>query len=87
MLTRKRKLPAMHEAYGKRPPRKCRHCCNLRRLTIRGKDYLKCAAYGDTSNEDTDWWLNFLACGMFNIPIGNEVPLLERIKASKEDKP
>ena len=81
MMTDKRKLPAMHEAYGTRPPHKCRECCNLRSITVRRKQYYKCAGYGDTYGEATDWGLNYLACGLLDIPFEG-VPMLDRIKQS-----
>lgn len=83
MLTNKRKLPAMHEVYGKSPQHKCRDCCNLTRIVtvggVRRKVYLKCKAYGDSGGEATDWGLNFMACGLYNIPFIEEITLLERI--------
>ena len=83
MLIGNRKLPAMHEEYGKRPQHKCRECCNLRKFVIRKREYYKCAAYGDTTGEGTDWGLNFMACGLFDIPFEG-IPLLDRIKSMRE---
>lgn len=84
----KRKLPAMHEAYGVSPtPHKCRECCNFRIYEYRGKRYFKCAAYGDSCSQATDWGANYLACGLFNIPIGDGVPLLEKIKHQSRKAP
>lgn len=77
----KRKLPAMHDAYGiSHIQHKCRECCNFRMYEYRCKHYFKCVAYGESSSEATDWRANYLACGLFNIPVGNRVPLLEQIK-------
>lgn len=80
MITDKRKLPAMHEVYGKRPDRKCRHCCNL--ISHRkGRDHVhKCKAYGDTYSGLTDWGLNFMACGLFNIPFLDDIPLFHKLE-------
>lgn len=78
MITNKRKLPAMHEVYGKRPPHKCRECCNMTSIKVRNEYHYKCIAYGNTYSEATDWGLNFVACGLFNIPF-YEQPLLEQI--------
>ena len=82
----KRKLPAMHEAYGvSSTPHKCRECSNFRAYTFKGQKYLKCAAYGDTAGGETDWGANFLACGMFNVPMGDMLPLIERIWRQKSE--
>lgn len=76
----KRKLPAMHAAYGISPARhKCRECCNFRRYTDRGKQFFKCIAYGETAGNASDWGANFLACGLFNVPADNLTPLIEII--------
>lgn len=81
MLINKRKLPAMHYAYGTTPtPHKCKECDNFRVYDYHGKRYFKCAAYGISNSEATDWGANYLACGLFNIPLGDRVPLLEQIK-------
>ena len=80
MLIDKRKLPAMHYVYGTRQPHKCKDCDNFRRYEYHNKRYFKCAAYGISNSEATDWGANYLACGLFNIPIDNKVPLLEQIK-------
>ena len=82
----KRKLPAMHEAYGIFPtPHKCRECCNFRSYVFRGKQYQKCAAYGDTAESATDWGANFLACGMFNVPMDDMMPLIEKIRRQRNE--
>jgi len=80
MLTDKRKLPAMHEVYGKRPPHKCRECCNLKTLRIHGEDHYKCVAYGVTYSGLTDWGRNFLACGLFNVQFADDEPLFEKLE-------
>lgn len=82
----KRKLPAMHEAYGvSHIPHKCRECCNFRTYESGKRRFFKCAAYGDTASTATDWGANFLACGMFNVPMGDMMPLIERIWRQKSE--
>lgn len=81
MLTDKRKLPAMHYVYGVDPQkRKCKECCNFNRYECYGKMFFKCAAYGVSRSDATDWGANYLACGRFNIPIEGQRPLLEVLK-------
>lgn len=80
MLTDKRKLPAMHYVYGTTPtPHKCRECCNFRTFEGYNRRYFKCAAYGISNSEATDWGANYLACGLFNIDFDNQIPLFEQI--------
>ena len=80
MLIDKRKLQAMHYVHGTTPtPHKCKECCNFRTFEYHGKRYFKCAAYGISNSAATDWGANYLACGLFNIQIDNQLPLLEQI--------
>lgn len=82
----KRKLPAMHEVYGVQSQHKCRDCCNLIGYASGKRMFYKCKAYGDTASQATDWGVNFLACGMFNVPMGdNMLPLIERIRLQKSE--
>ena len=88
MLTDKRKLPAMHYVYGTTPtPHKCKECCNFRMFEYHGKRYFKCAAYGISNSEATDWGANYLACGLFDIQIEGQIPLLEQIKHQSRKRP
>ena len=81
----KRKLPAMHAVYGTQPQHKCRDCCNLIGYASGKRIYHKCKAYGDTASQATDWGLNYIACGMFNVPMGDMMPLIERIWRQKSE--
>ena len=88
MLINKRKLPAMHYRHGVDPQRrKCKECSNFRRYEYHGKRYFKCAAYGISCSEATDWGANYLACGLFNFPIDRLIPLLEQIKHQSRKAP
>lgn len=81
MLIDKRKLPAMHYVYGTTPePHKCKECSNFLVFEHHGKRYFKCAAYGISNSQATDWGANYRACGWFNHSMDNWTPLLEEIK-------
>ena len=84
MIT-KRKLPAMHRAYGIREGHKCRECSNFLVFEYRGRRFSKCKAYGVSYSADTDWGANYLACGFLNNPMDNWTPLLEKIKLQNSD--
>ena len=65
----KRKIDAMHAEYGYGGGR-CEDCIHCVRLEPRpGKRYYKCALYGVSAAESTDWRLSYLACGMINHPL------------------
>ena len=78
-----RKLPLMHELYGIAEGKKCRNCCNLMEIhAFRGNTkrvFHKCRVYGDSGGEASDWGLNFLACGLYDI-LCDDKPILERIR-------
>ena len=63
-----RKISAMHKEYGKRHVGRCGDCCNLYRMIYNRKSYLKCAAYGASQSEATDWSEKYNACGIYNEP-------------------
>lgn len=50
-----------------------------------GKRYFKCAAYGISNSEATDWGANYLACGFMNNLMDGWTPLLEKIKRKNSD--
>lgn len=81
----KRKLPAMHHVYGiSSTPHKCKECSNFRVYDYHGKRYFKCAAYGISHSEATDWGANYRACGWFDMPMDNWTPLFDTIKGGSE---
>lgn len=82
----KRKLPAMHQVYGvTSTPHKCRECSNFRTYDYHGRRYYKCAAYGISHSEATDWGANYKACGWFDLPIDNMTPLFDTIKYERSN--
>lgn len=65
----KRKIDAMHEAYGTSPNR-CKDCSRFCTYIMRsGRHYFKCAAYGESCAESTDWRAGWTACGLFGQPL------------------
>ena len=86
-----RKIDAMHQLYGIQNGRFCKDCHLLRGYDYHGRRYYKCAAYGDSNSEATDWRLYFPACNLivFGLPQGH-VPVIERLKhgaRGNDDKP
>ena len=82
----KRKLPAMHHVYGlSSTPHKCKECSNFHVYEYHGKRYFKCAAYGISKSEATDWCANYRACGWFNCSMDNWTPLFDRIKSERSN--
>lgn len=61
----KRKITAMHEMYGY-SNNQCANCKHFKTYNWRGRNYFKCAIYGDSNSEATDWRKSYIACGLFN---------------------
>lgn len=84
-----RKITAMHKAYGHAYGRKCGECQWLYSVELRpGWRYYKCAAYGSSSAESTDWAKKWEACALIDKTLP-EVSLLEWLKYERrvDDKP
>ena len=84
------KIEAMHKEYGTAPGRRG-DCCNFIRYQRGNTSCNKCAAYGDTHSEATDWRGPYLACGLYNMPFEDLVPhrrpLVEvRARRQKDDE-
>ena len=84
----KRKIEAMHEAYGT-SANFCRDCAHFRRYMLPSRrTCLKCRAYGVSKSEATDWRAGNMACGLFNQPLPKPfVPMIERLKHAERKKP
>ena len=83
----KRKIELMHYQFGITPGKMCRECLNLVSYRCRGTNYYKCAVYGETSSEASDWRLKYQACGMFNKEWTGS-PIIKLLKhGSKEPEP
>lgn len=84
-----RKLAAMHKEHGRAYGYKCVDCPWLSRVQGHTKGYYKCAAYGRSSSEATDWAKSWDACGLIDKSIDGLTPMVERLKHEKRfvDKP
>lgn len=82
-----RKIHAMHEAHGKTEGRTCSMCCNFEAYRHHGKRYRKCAAYGLTHSEATDWAGRYEACGLYGTPFEelHRRPMIEVMKRGKKE--
>lgn len=75
-----RKIAAMHKEYGHGWGYKCGDCPWLYSVTLySGRRYYKCAAYGESSAESTDWAKKWEACGLID-KVLPDVSLLKRLK-------
>ena len=84
----KRKIDAMYEKYGKHENENCRSCVNYRDIVYHGRIYRKCAAYGVTSSEASDWRASDIACGRYGkrFDEDKESPLFEILKHQRGQK-
>lgn len=83
----KRKIELMHYQFGIEPGQICRDCSNLNKYRYRDYNYYKCAVYGETNSEASDWRLKYQACGMFNKEWTGS-PIINLLKhGSKEQGP
>lgn len=80
-----RKLAAMHKEYGKAYGYTCAGCQQLVAHRFpSGRQVYKCAAYGESHSEATDWARSWPACGLHGLPVDKDrTPLLERLKHAK----
>lgn len=85
----KRKIDAMHKVYGY-GNNICGNCVHFQRRRSAGRAYFKCAAYGESSSEATDWRVNWIGCGLHNKPLPDgHRPLIEMLKREtrKQEEP
>lgn len=83
-----RKIDAMHKAYGRDYGYKCGDCPWLSRKQGYGKAWYKCAAYGDSASESSDWAKRWDACGLRGKDISGLTPMVKRLERNrKADKP
>ena len=82
-----RKVDAMRDVYGK-SEHLCKECSNLLKIT-HSKAHYKCRAYGISQSNATDWNAKWTGCGLFNKPIGELIPLFDRLNRQDDsgDKP
>lgn len=74
-----RKIDLMHELFGEIPDRKCKDCQHICSYTANRKWY-KCAVYGESSSEATDWRLKWTACGMIDVPLLTNYPIVKQVR-------
>lgn len=60
-----RKHALMYAEFGRAESGECKDCTYFKRYRYRGKTYNKCAVYGITNSEATDWLVHGKACGLF----------------------
>ena len=84
-----RKITAMHREFGENGAHKCKDCPNLRTFKAGKRRDYKCAAYGISCSQATDWAKRWTACGMYGKQIpADHVPLMKRLKpAKRQEKP
>ena len=78
-----RKHEAMYERYGKHEGCSCKECLNYIFIKPTDRRHSKCAAYGITHSEATDWNGRKAACGLFNKNVEDMTPLIEQLKHGK----
>ncbi|MBR5285921.1 MAG: hypothetical protein IKU30_03400 [Clostridia bacterium] len=68
MKMSEKKIDAMHRLFGRKAGYKCGECKNLLHIQANNKLVSKCAIYGDTRSEASDWVQKWTACGKLNQP-------------------
>lgn len=76
-----RKIDLMHREFGFSPGNKCRTCHNFCRGRYHDYAYSKCAVYGITRSEASDWSGRYDACGMYNKAWGGN-PIMRLVKGA-----
>ena len=81
----KRKIAAMRAEYGSAAGF-CRDCRNFVSVRYHDRILRKCAAYGITHSEASDWAGRWLACGLYGVDFGTlgRRPLMEALRAPKK---
>ena len=66
-MTSADKIAFMHHFFGAdEAGHKCKECMHFQRRQAGNKTVRKCAVYGLSQSEATDWNANFTACGTFD---------------------
>ena len=83
-----RKLAAMHKEYGRDYGFRCSDCPWLSKVYGNTRSYYKCAAYGSSASEATDWAKSWDACGLRTKSIAGLTPMVKRLERERQsDKP
>ena len=78
-----KKIDAMHALYGTADGT-CKDCPHLISGRYHDRILHKCEAYGCTHSEATDWRLKYVACGLKNLPLPDERPVIDRVRGQRE---
>ena len=82
-----RKHALMYAEFGRAPSGECKDCSYFRKYTFRGKTYRKCAVYGITNSEATDWLAHGHACGLFpDKPYGGDKDIVRMIAREPQEE-
>ena len=82
-----RKIAAMHKYYGEANGKTCGQCPWLYRVTGYNRAWYKCAAYGNSNSEATDWAKRWNACGLIDGDINGLTPMVEILKHASRKEP
>ena len=77
-----RKIDAMYERFGIASGL-CGNCPHFRTFQY-VKTYFKCAAYGITPSEATDWRKSYPACGLITQELPDRMPVIDEIRYIRE---
>ena len=81
----KQQLERMHNQFGRNHVAKCGTCCNYFQGRYHDRVLRKCARYGASHSEASDWAQSWPACGMYNKPLPDgERPLMEYVYRRRE---
>lgn len=83
-MARDKKIALMHRIFGVETGRACGECINFISRRYRTKVLRKCAVYGLTHSEASDWARSWTACKMFGqtIQLGGENAVWIKIGSS-----
>lgn len=75
-MTNKTRIALMHEIFGIDEEHQCKTCKHIEQHGS-NRQYWKCKVYGVTFSTASDWRLKWAACGLYNKPYTNDVPIIE----------
>ena len=77
-----RKIEAMHILYGNGEGL-CDDCPFFREGYYHDRHYFKCAVYGMTHSEATDWRRKYAACGLKDNPRPDDRPVIDCLRGQR----
>ena len=75
-----RKIDLMHREFGFSPGNKCKTCDNFIHGRYHTRTLSKCAVYGLTHSEASDWSGRYDACGKYNHEYDGR-PIIELVRS------